>query len=72
MSSSLRIYWVMKQSMYFCTIGLINEADTLESSSILINSELHAGLYTQRNGTRCCFDSMVIKRTPLNGEAKLK
>jgi len=31
----------------FRTIGFFNEADTLESSSILIYSELQTGLYTQ-------------------------
>ncbi len=31
----------------FYAIGFSNEPDTLESTSILIYSELHAGLYTQ-------------------------
>jgi len=30
-----------------CAIGFFNEADTLESSSILIYSESMTGLYTQ-------------------------
>jgi len=32
--------------MLFCETGFFNEADTLESISILIYSELHTGLYT--------------------------
>jgi hypothetical protein len=31
---------------YFRAIGFFNEADTFESSSILIYSELQMGLYT--------------------------
>ncbi len=31
----------------FCTIGVFNEADTLESSSILIYSQSMTGLYSQ-------------------------
>jgi hypothetical protein len=32
---------------YFCVIGFYNEADTVESSSILIYSKSKLGLYTQ-------------------------
>jgi len=32
---------------YFCAIGFFNEADTLESNSILIYSKLQKRLYTQ-------------------------
>jgi hypothetical protein len=39
----------------FRAIEFFNEADTLESSSILIYSELHAGLYTQRIGQDAAF-----------------
>ncbi len=34
---------------------VLNEANTLESSSILIYSELHIGLYTQRLGLDATF-----------------
>ncbi len=44
-------------STLFHAIGFFNEADTLESSSILIYSELHAGLFTQRIGR----DAALIK-----------
>jgi len=33
--------------IFFCAIGFYNEADTLESSSMLIYSQSVAGLYTQ-------------------------
>ncbi len=39
-------------------IGFFNEADTLESSSILIYSELRAGLYSQWIG----LDAISVKR----------
>ncbi len=42
---------------FFCAIGFFNEADTLESSSILIYSELHASLYTKIIGR----DDALIK-----------
>ncbi len=42
---------------YFRAVGFFNKADTLESSSILICSELHSGLYTQRIGR----DAALIK-----------
>ena len=47
----------------FCAIGFFSEADILESSSILIYSELQAGLYKQ------CFglDVALIKEL-LNGD----
>jgi hypothetical protein len=38
----------MTSGTMFRAIGFFDNADTLESSSILIYSELHAGLYTQR------------------------
>jgi hypothetical protein len=41
----------------FCAIGVFNEADILESSSILIYSELQAGLCTQL----CGMDATLIK-----------
>ncbi len=34
-------------NLMFCAIGFFNEAATLESSSILIYSQLQVGLYTQ-------------------------
>ncbi len=37
----------MTMEQHLRVIGFLNEADTLESSSILIYSELHTGLYTQ-------------------------
>jgi len=33
--------------IFWCKIGFFKEADTLESSSMLIYSELQMGLYTQ-------------------------
>ncbi len=47
----------------FRAIGFFNEADTLESYSILIYSDVHTGLYTQWFG----LDTMLIKRW-LNGD----
>jgi hypothetical protein len=47
----------------FCAIGVFNEADTLESSSILIYSQLQTGLYIQL----CWQDAALIKRY-LKGE----
>ncbi len=47
----------------FCIIGLFNEADTLESSSMLIYSEFKTGLYTQWVGR----DATLIKSW-LNGD----
>jgi hypothetical protein len=46
-------------SLIFCfeEIGFYNEANTLESNSILIYSELRAGLYTQWIG----LDAILIK-----------
>jgi hypothetical protein len=41
----------------FRAIGFFNEADTLESSSILIYSELQTGLYTQW----CWLEAVSIK-----------
>ncbi len=32
---------------FFCAIGFFNEADMLESSSMLIYSQLQMGLYTE-------------------------
>ncbi len=42
----------------FRAVGFFSEADTLESSSILIYSELRAGLYTHPIG----WDAILIKR----------
>jgi hypothetical protein len=36
----------------FCAIVFFNEADILESSSILIYSQIHMGLYTQMVGEK--------------------
>jgi hypothetical protein len=36
--------------LYFRAIGFFNEADIVESSSILVYSELPKGLYTQLGG----------------------
>ncbi len=40
----------MERQTHFRAIGFFNEADTLESSSLLIYSESHTSLYTQRIG----------------------
>jgi len=46
------------QKKMFPAIGFFIVADTLESSSILIYSEIKAGLYTQETG----LDTVLIKR----------
>jgi hypothetical protein len=38
---------IVSTNFHFRAVGFFNEADMLESSSILIYSELTAGLYTQ-------------------------
>jgi hypothetical protein len=49
----------------FVQLGFFNEADTLESSSILIYSELPTVLYTQWFGQ----DAALIKgRLKINGD----
>jgi hypothetical protein len=37
---------------YFCAIAFFNEADTLESSSILIYSLQEQSIYTQEDGAK--------------------
>jgi hypothetical protein len=55
----------MTMEQHFRVIGSFDEADTLESSSIQIYSELHTGLYTQL--FRC--EATLIKGR-LNGDYK--
>ncbi len=47
---------------YFCAIGVFNEADTLESSAILIYSQLQMGLYAQNGWLEAVVIKTVIKR----------
>ncbi len=46
----------------FCAIGFFNEADTLESSSILIYSQLQTGLCTPIGWREAAVIKKVIKR----------
>jgi hypothetical protein len=45
----------------FRTIGYFSEADTFESSSILIYSQLRMGLYTQLGRQKAVLIKTVIK-----------
>jgi hypothetical protein len=46
----------------FHAIGFFNEADTLESSTILIYSKFQMGLYTQIDWREAAVIKMIIKR----------
>ncbi len=45
----------------FCAIGFFNESDTLQSSSMLIYSALHPGLYTQRIGRDAALINLPLR-----------
>ena len=46
--SALKVSFKMEYQL-FCAMGFFNEADTLESSSILIYSHFRQSLYTQKD-----------------------
>ncbi len=46
----------------FCATGFFNEADTLESSSKLIYSQLQTGLYTHIGWREAVLIKTAIKR----------
>ncbi len=48
-----------------CAIGLCNEADTLESSSILIYSQLQTGFYTHIGQQEAELIKTAIKKREL-------
>jgi len=49
-TSTMMSHFEPMKKKYFRANGVFNEADTLESSSILIYSESHMSLYTQMVG----------------------